>query len=344
MSGWVFIGVLIAFIFISVLVLFPFRRQTRRYVSDVSVILRTPFSFLRVVPTTWNVIEIPSFYRGLVGLWVIAGLILITAYQSDVFVADGVSTQSYVQPGSRFISTESTSSATTNLSLAIVLFQTPITCNFSQFTLEVVATDTTFTGSLSNPPDCIEDSSLPSLNLSFTFPSSLSFTSTSSVSLEATSLSESPLFSHGVWYEITLRNYDGTFTQITETLSNDPSNQLTGDVSVSISTVPTEFLDENGGTLKTGYIFSYFSTSAPALPVPTSATLQVSFDLSVPEYFYQVREMQEISGLQFVVGLVSLAGGVMAFGSVLANAGSFLFQRWKDNKGHTTIETPMSSL
>ena len=108
--------------------------------------------------------------------------------------------------------------------------------------------------------------------------------------------------------------------------------------------MPTEFLDEEGETLKTGYIFSYFSSSAVVLDAPTSATLSVSFDLSVPGYFYQVRQVQAISGLQFVVGLVSLAGGVMAAGSVLANAGSFLFQRWQDNKGHTKIDTPMSSL
>ena len=34
--------------------------------------------------------------------------------------------------------------------------------------------------------------------------------------------------------------------------------------------------------------------------------------------------MQSISGLQFVVGLVSLAGGVMAVGSVLANGCLFV--------------------
>ena len=78
--------------------------------------------------------------------------------------------------------------------------------------------------------------------------------------------------------------------------------------------------------------------------MPSSDSLAVSFDLSVPEYFYQVRQVQAISGLQFVVGLVSLAGGVMAFGSVLANAGSLLFQHWTSGKGHMEIDTPMSSL
>ena len=164
------------------------------------------------------------------------------------------------------------------------------------------------------------------------------------MSLLATAISGSPLFSHGVWYKILLENYDGSYTQVSETVTNDPANQLTGDVVVSLSSVPTEFLHEEDETLKTGYIFSYFSSSAPALSVPSSATLAVSFDLPVPGYFYQVRQVQAISGLQFVVGLVSLAGDVMAAGSVLANAGSFLFLRWQDNQGHTKIDTPMSSL
>ena len=330
-SGWVFVGILVDFILLSSAILFPLRNRTRRYVSVISV-------------TSWSVNEIPSFYRGLVGLWVIAGLILITAYQSEVFATEGVTTESAVQPGSRFTSKLPTSSATTNISLQIVLFQTSITCDANLFPLLITAADSTSSGSLSDPPTtCIQDSSLPSLNLTFKFPSPLSFTPTSVVSLVATSLG-SPLFSHGVWYEITLENYDGTFTQITETLTNDPSNQVTGDVSVSVSTVPTEFLNENGETLNTGYIFSYFSSSAAAISAPSSATLQVSFDLSVPEYFFQVRQVQAISGLQFVVGLVSLAGGVIAVGSVLANGASYLFKQWKANKGHTKIDTPMNSI
>ena len=281
-SGWVFVGVLLGFIFLSTLVCLPFRRQTRRYVSIISVILRTPFSVFRVVQSTWRIVETPSFYRGLDALWVIAGLVLITAYQSDVFVTEGVATQADVQPGSRFTSGQPATSATTNVSLTIVLFQTPNSCDPSQFTLEIVATATTSSGSLTGIPDCIEDSTLPSVNLTFTFPAPLSVTSTSSVSLMVTSTSGSPLFSHGVYYMILLENYDGSYSQITETLTNDPANQVTGDVAISFSSVPTESIDEDGNMLKTGYLFSYFSSSAPAVSVPSSPTLQVSFGLSVP--------------------------------------------------------------
>ena len=339
-SGWIFIGTLVGFVLLSTLILFPFRRQTRRYVSAVSVILKTPFSVFRVVSASGSVVEVPSFYRGLVALWVIAGLIVITAYQTEVFVLDGVATQSYVQPGSQFTSGNSTSSATANVSLSIVLFQTPITCDSTQVTLEVVAVATTSAGALSGIPTCVQDSSLPSVNLTFTFPSPLSFTPTSTVLVQATSLSGSPLFSHGVWYKILLENYYGTFTQITETLAN---TELTGDATISVSSVPAEYIDENGNTLKNGYIFSYFSSSATAIPVPSSATLAVSFSLSVPEFFYQVREVQAISGLQFVVGLVSLAGGVLTVGSVLANAGFFLHRGIKP-RSESKIDTQMASI
>jgi len=224
----------------------------------------------------------------------------------------------------------------------IVLFQTPITCDQTNFTLRVVATGTTSSGSLAGTPLCAHDSSIPSVNLTFAFPSPLSFTSTSSVSLQATSVVGSsvygsPLFTHGVLYEIALENYYGICTQISETLTNDPTNQLTGDVVISLSAVPTELLDESGETLRTGNIFSYFSSSAPALSMPTSATLTVSFELPAPGYFYHVSQVQAISALQFVVGLVSLAGGVMA-------VGSYLFRIQKLKKDDTKIDTPMSSL
>ena len=132
-TGWIYVGILAGFIILSTAILFPLRRQTRRYIAAVSVILKTPFSVFRVVPSSWTVVENPSFYRGLVALWVIAALILVTAYQSDVFAVEGITTDSSVQPGSLFTSKLPTASATTNVSLIIVLFQTPITCNSTQF-------------------------------------------------------------------------------------------------------------------------------------------------------------------------------------------------------------------
>jgi len=142
-----------------------------------------------------------------------------------------------------------------------------------------------------------------------------------------------------VYFKILLENYDKSFTQIT----NDHANQLTGDASISISTVPTEYLDENDETLETGYIFSYFSSSAPAVPLPSSATLTVTFALSVPgNFFYQLKQVQAISGLQFVVGLVSLAGGDCW--NSAREWGVLPLPVVEENKGNTKIDTPMTSL
>ena len=343
-TGWVYIGTVLGFVVVSSIILTPLHRRLRRPVSAISVILKTPFSVFRVLPSSWTVIEIPSFYRGLVALWVIAGLVVITAYQSDVFVTQGVVSLSSVQPGATFTNKQPTSTATASLSLIIVLYQTPISCDPTQFTLQVVAANSASTGSLTGTPNCVEDASLPSLNISFSFPAALSYTSTSSVSLVITSTSGSPVFTHGVSYQLLFGNYGGAFTRMTETVTSDPSNQLTGDVTISLSAVPTEYLNEDTTTAGTGYTFSYFSSSAPALNIPSSPTLQVAFELPVPGYFYQVKEVQNISGLQFVVGLVSLAGGVLTVGSIIANAGSHLHLRWKANRGQSKIETPMTSL
>ena len=160
----------------------------------------------------------------------------------------------------------------------------------------------------------------------------------------ATSVSGSPVFTHGVSYQLLLGNNDDTFTQMTGTVTNNANNQLTGDVTILLSAVPTEYLNEDLSTAGTGYTFSYFSSSAPVLGTPSSSTLQVSFNLPVPENYYQVKQVQNISGLQFVVGLISLAGGVLTVGTVLGNAGAYLHQRWKVNKGQSKIDTPMSAI
>jgi len=110
-SGWVFFGIFLGCVVLTGVILIPLRRRVRQPVSAISVILRTPFSFFRIVPSSRRVVEIPSFYRGLVSLWVIAGLVLITAYQCEVFVSQGVIGLSSVQPGSTFTNKKSTFSA-----------------------------------------------------------------------------------------------------------------------------------------------------------------------------------------------------------------------------------------
>jgi len=111
-----------------------------------------------------------------------------------------------------------------------------------------------------------------------------------------------------------------------ETLTNDPLNQLTGDVTVDLSAIPTEYLIDDA-TQSTGYTYTYFSSSAETLTVPT---LLVTFNFPVPPYFYQINNVQAISDVIFLTGLLSLGGGVIAGGSLFANFVSYLHRRWTD--------------
>jgi len=215
-------------------------------------------------------------------------VILVTAYQFDIFFAQGRTELTAVQPGTVFTNGSSTFSVGTMLSLSLVLFQTPITCDPVDFTLTFSAVNSKSSGSLFGLPDsCVVDPTFPSLALTYTFPAPLSFPSASSVVFSATSVNQSPLFSHGVSYNLTLQSYGGRSVQMWETLTNDPLNQLTGDVTVALSAIPTEYLYDTD-TQSIGYIYIHFSSSAEVLNV---ATYNVTFSVPVSQYFYQVKNV-----------------------------------------------------
>ena len=241
--GWVYVGLFGGFIVVSTVIALIFQKKLRRPVLAAAVILRTPAAILRVVQSSWTLTEEPSFFRGIVGIWVLSGVILVTAYQIDVFISQGRTELTAVQPGTVFTNGSSTSSVGTALSLSLILFQTPITCDPAAFTLTFSALSSESSGSLSGRPTaCVVDPTFPSLNVTYTFPAPLSFTSASSVVFSATSTNQSPLFSHGVSYNLTLSSYQGRSVKMSETLTNDPVNQLTGDVTVALSAIPTEYL------------------------------------------------------------------------------------------------------
>ena len=113
-----------------------------------------------------------------------------------------------------------------------------------------------------------------------------------------------------------------------ETLTNDPVNQLTGDVTVALSAIPTEYLYDSD-TQSIGYTYTYFSSSAEVLSVATS-TYNVTFSIPVSQYFYQIKNVQAISDVTLLTGLLSLGGGMIAGGSLFANFVSYVHRRWTD--------------
>ena len=114
-----------------------------------------------------------------------------------------------------------------------------------------------------------------------------------------------------------------------ETLTSDPVNELTGDVAVDLSAIPTEYLYD-GDTQSIGYTFTHFSSSADDLNATSSSNLLVIFNLPVPQYFYQIKNVQTTSDILFLTGLLSLSGGMIAGGSLFANAVSYFHRRWTD--------------
>ena len=107
--GWVYVGLFGGFVVVSGLVALVFRQQLHRIILATAFILRTPAAILRVVDSSNKIEEEPSFFRGIVGIWVIGGVILVTAYQIDIFFAQGRTELTAVQPGTVFSDDTSTS-------------------------------------------------------------------------------------------------------------------------------------------------------------------------------------------------------------------------------------------
>jgi len=327
--GWVYVGLFGGVVLVSVLVAVIFQKKLRRVVLAAAVILRTPAAILRLADSSNKLVEEPSFFRGIIGIWVMAGVILVTAYQIDIFITQGRTELTAVQPGTVFTDESSTSSAATTLSLSLVLFQTSITCNTTAFNLIFSALSSDSSGLRSGPPSsCVVDPTFPSLTVTYTFPAPLNFTSASSVVFSAISVNQSPLFSHGVSYNLSLSSYQGMSVQMWETLTNDPVNQLTGDVAVALSAIPTEYLFDTD-TRSVGYTYTHFSSSAEVLSVATSSTYNVTFSIPVSQYFYQIKNVQATSNIVFLTSL-RIGRRYNHCWVLFANAVSSLHRRWTD--------------
>ena len=165
--GWVYFGLFGGFVVLSSVFALLLRKQLRRPILAAAVILRTPATILKVIVASESLVEVPSFFRGLVGLWVFGGVCFITAYQIDIFITQAQTQLTAVQPGTVFTNGSSTSSVTASISLSIVLFQTPITCDPTAFTLTFSALDSKSSGSLTGHPTFLHLSSPHQFHIHF---------------------------------------------------------------------------------------------------------------------------------------------------------------------------------
>ena len=252
-------------------------------------------------------------------------MIIVTAYQINNYAVNQRIEDSALQPGTQFSNSNDTSSAASTLFLAVTLFQTPVTCDTTHFAFSVFSSSVASPGAISGAPACLVDQTLTAVNLTFSFPAPLHFSPQSVIAVQVTSADGSPLFSHGVWYKLVLESFDSSLLTLTETVVA-PSPYLSGSLEVELSVTPTEYLYDTT-TQAIGYTFGFFSSAIESVSSPSSGTLSVAFEFPVPSIYLGIDNVENITPLTFVVGLVSLAGGVITAGSILASTITVLFLR-----------------
>jgi len=225
---------------IVAIILLPFHRLLRKYVAFFAVVLRTPFYLLQMNPTTYGLTEIPSFMRGLIGIWVIIGVVAVTAYQVHIFIDSNRIELSAVQPGTIYSNGESTSQTFTTLSLSITLYNTPITCS-PEFTFQVIVANSPDDYTVT--PDCNTANQEPgSVFLFFGTPAErpLSFTRGSRITVRVTSPGGA-IFFHGISYSAVLQSFEGRTVIFEEALTTE-DDSIGGGFSVEITPIPSEYL------------------------------------------------------------------------------------------------------
>lgn len=342
--GYYYLGIFLGLVFISGVLVTVFRKKFRKFVAPVAIVLKTPFSYMQILMPSGMVTEVPSFFRGLVGIWVILGLLLVTMYQIHIFVTERITEISALQPGTVFTNGTATSTSSSGFRLSVEIYSSPITCDSSDYDFSLSVTNILPRGSATVPVKCSYDSSKMSVNLTSSSLALLSFTPDSMITLQVTSRDGTYLFNHGVSYELLMDSFDSRVGVMTETLVPVNSSLVGGDVQVDLSLTPTELVTDTE-TLSHGYSYSQFSSVLEISSFPSSDALKVAFKIPVSQSLYfQVKKTESINGLQFVVGLLALASGVITAGSLGANVISHVHRKWTgkemEGDGDVGMEVP----
>lgn len=325
-NDMMYVGIVAGFIVLTGFVSLVFRNQLRRPFHLVSAILKTPFFIIKVLPSSWELFETPSFFRGMMGVWVVGGVLVMTVFQINVFVLEGRTELTAVQPGATYTNGSVTSVTTARVFLSLAIFQTQVVCDDPGYLMH--ASFGTGRGEEIDFPmaTCYVDPTIPSLNLTADFAIPIQFAIYPQLQFRVTSLNRGPIFTHGIHYNMTLTSFEGTRVVITETLSNDPVGQLTGDMEVSLSAIPTEYIYDDE-TTSIGYTYSYYSSKITTSDAMANS-LSLTWDFPVPAYFYQIRNIQSIPTLTFLTNVLGLGGAVITGGSLIANLIAYAHLHW----------------
>jgi hypothetical protein len=214
----------------------------------------------------------------------------------------------------------------------------PITCDSTHFIVSATLGATQLSA-----PVC----STNGANTTFTFATSpnqplpLTGTETVDMTLTIVAAAANVIFTPILQYAISGLVYDKSITTINETIVGSSSTLITGTTNVAIAAVAAEQIDINNYVLATGYTFSYISTTPTVASAP-STILQLVFTIDVPAYYVQVRQVQNISGLSFVSGILAIGGGVLAGGTLFAFFWSYIAHHWfkyREDDENTTKST-----
>ena len=264
-----------------------------------------------------------DFWRGMIGVYVIIGLVVLTAYQIFDFVENQYIPQTSLQAGTTFSDDSSISTGLTQLAASIAFIASPITCS-SNFVVTFAASALPF--------NCTDDLKGTVL-ISFATPPNahlpLSTTSTVDFSVNITAEDGNNLiFAPIIAYNFTALAYDGSFLSLSETIVAGSSEVLTGNT-ISIAGVAAEVVALNGDITNKGYTYSFVSSTA-LFSVVAADALPIVFEVTVPSYFLQQSYVENIAPLSFASGLVAFAGGAFAFGTISAIIYSKLKKLWQE--------------
>ena len=307
---------------LATVVLMLFKRWTKPGVVKMAHVLRTPFTMLQVEGTYLT--ESSSFYRGLIGIWVLIGVLVVTAYQIHVFVEEGRTEITAVQPGTTYLAGNSTSLTSTPMWVNVTLYETAANCDSSLFEVSFQVSDSNNIAGSNGVVQCAYDEVNANLLISVAF-ASLSFTPNSQIILNATSLQGNAVFCQAVGYSILADSYSKTTVSMTETLTG--SGALLSGMTADLYAIPTQY-QYDGTTLSTGYTYTYRS-SQPVIFEPTHLELTVTLTMAASDYFYLVQSVQNISWLQFLAAIIALGGGALTAGSLVANMGTQVLRSYR---------------
>ena len=297
------------------------------FVGGFSTFMRTPRWNLKVSQGKKDThVEDPSdFSRGILAIWMIAGVIVISAYQIYNFVETGFAASETLQPGTIFSDGTAIATAPTQLAATVILLASPVLCT-SAFSIVATLGADTLTS------NCTQTAK-NNVTIAFSMPASASLplTSTSIIdfALTITAAEGNLVYAPVIAYTFTGLQFDGTSLSLTETIAASAGQLITGSSTVALAGVASEEVTIGGDVSTTGYAFSYIS-SAPAMSAQPSTSLSINFQINVPAYYLREQQVQVISWLSFFSNLLALAGGVIAVISVVAFIFSLCSRRfWK---------------